>query len=132
MKRQIWFLTILLTLACWLASCSPGAPAEMPVTEPTQVIAEEAAEPETYEPASNNREDPEMSDQELREWMALFREAEKKKKPETTETTETINADGKKVKRTVIRRIRKRKAENPQNLDKDDLDAWQDFINQKK
>ena len=95
---------------------------------------EEAAEPETYEPASNNREDPEMSDKELREWMELFRQAEKNKKPKTaaTQPVDTAKDDGQKTKRKVIRRIRKRNAENPQNLGKDDLDAWQDFINQKK
>ncbi len=103
-----------------------------PNRKPPEPEPEEAAEPETYEPASNNREDPEMSDQELREWMELFRQAEQKKKSETTTTTETTTSDGKKVKRTVIRRIRKRKAENPHNLDNDDLSAWQDFINQKK
>lgn len=106
-----------------------------PNRKPPEPEPEEEPEPETYEPASNNREDPEMSDKELREWMELFREAEKKKKPETTaakQSTDTITADGQKAKRKVIRRIRKRSAENPQNLGKDDLDAWQDFINQKK
>lgn len=100
---------------------------KLPEPEP-----EEDSEPETYVPASNNREDPEMSDKELREWMEMFREAADKKTPESTPTT-TTSADGKKViKRKIIRRIRKRKAENPQNLDNDDLSAWQDFINQKK
>jgi predicted RNA-binding protein with PIN domain len=103
-----------------------------PNRKPPEPEPEEEAAPETYVPASNNREEPEMSDKELREWMVLFQQAAAEKEKPTIETTETINADGKKVKRTVIRRIRKRKAENPHNLNNDDLSAWQDFTNQKK
>jgi hypothetical protein len=49
MKRQIWFLFGFIVLTWSLASCAPGAPAEMPVEEPTGVVVEE---PETEEEVS--------------------------------------------------------------------------------
>lgn len=53
MKRQIWFLITFVILTWWLASCAPAAPAEMPVTESTQVIAGEAQEPVTEAQPTN-------------------------------------------------------------------------------
>ena len=99
---------------------------KLPEPEP-----EAEKEPTVYEPASNNRENPEMSDQELREWMVLFREAEQKKKAADATTTSQAT-EGKKVRRKIIRRIRKRIVKNPHKLDKDDLTDWNNYINQKK
>ncbi len=84
--------------------------------------------PKPYVPASYNREEPEMNNAELREWMEMFQQADEKKPP----PTEAPKRKTKKVKRTIIRRVRKRKVENPQNLSNDDLSAWQDFANPEK
>ena len=75
--------------------------------------------PETEEhkpviPASSNREDPQMSETELAEWLALFGG-----QPEKPAKSSGKKQSGEK---------RPSKSEAPNKLDDDDLAAWQEFI----
>lgn len=73
----------------------------------------EAEEHKPVIPASSNREDPQMSETELAEWLALF-----DGQPEASAKSSGERGGGK----------RPSKPETPNNLDDDDLAAWQDFI----
>jgi hypothetical protein len=110
----------------WLNAFGPAdenalknRPKPIPPTRGTKTSEEEEVEPETYKPAANNREDPEMSDQELREWLEIFDQAAKSK-------PNTANKD------TAVSRPRKKRLNrpNPHGLNRQDLEAWQEFTNQ--
>jgi predicted RNA-binding protein with PIN domain len=102
-----------------LAQRRPPTP---PTRRPTATrSAEPEPEPEPAAPilpASANREEPELSNQELDEWLALFGG---EPTPKTTPTPAKKGASS----------IRKRPSTpipNSQNIDDDDLAAWQDFV----
>lgn len=87
-----------------------------PTRQPEPTEAEKEAE-ESYKPASNNREEPEMSDKELQEWLEMFGKAPKPK-PKPVEKDTAVAPPKKK----------RPPAPNPHNLNRKDLDAWQEFI----
>jgi protein TonB len=69
-------------------------------------------------PAPLNREEPQLDEQEVNEWLALFAAKAKPKKKETGKarpsTPQPTPKPGKKI-------------DNPHNLSPEDLAAWQDF-----
>lgn len=75
-------------------------------------------------PTPVDRENPELSDAELEEWLALF--GGEVKKPTDKETTKKRPVSSKKKRKPKLKR------KNPYNLDEDDLDAWEAFLNQKE
>ncbi len=112
----------------WLAAFGPVDKMAIrnrakPIPPNRQPAKIEAEEEETIEPASNNREAPEMSERELKEWLELFGSAPKPQ-PQP-------QAKKKKKKETAVSPKRK-KAPNPHNLKKEDLAVWQDFIDREK
>lgn len=98
----------------------PNRPAPEPEPEPEEA---EAAIPKP--PASSDRENPELSDDELREWLALFGGEPKKPSPTSgkpaakTETNKP--AAGKPAPK-------KKKTSNPHKLSKKDLDDWNAYF----
>lgn len=119
-------------VADWLATFGPvderairnrpkPIPPNLPPPEPEPVNT-----PDTP-PLPLNREEPQLSNKELDEWLALFGGEPKKKKPtkEMRPTTPTAPATAVPPK---PRRSRP-STNNPHNLSPDDLAAWQDFAN---
>lgn len=92
-------------------------PKPVPPTRPAEPEAEAEAAEEHYEPASNNREEPEMSDKEMKEWLEMFASTPKTNPKPTAKKTAVSPTKPKQPP-----------APNPQNLNRKDLDAWQDFI----
>lgn len=93
----------------------------------TQTEPETEPEPEETVPplpTPIDRENPELSDAELEEWLALF--GGEVKKPAGKETIKKRPASSRKKRKP------KPKQKNPYNLDEDDLDAWEAFLNQKE
>jgi len=90
----------------------PAAPRRKAAASP-EMAKPEAEEHKPVIPASSNREDPQMSETELAEWLALFGG-----QPEASAKLSSERGGGK----------RPSKPETPNNLDDDDLAAWQDFI----
>jgi len=100
---------------------------------PNRVIPEPEPEPEAETdtipkpPATANRENPELSDEELREWLALFggepkQEAEPSGKPAPKPRAKSGQNQPPPPK--------KKKSPNPQNLKDDDLAAWNAYFGQ--
>ncbi|MCP4422119.1 MAG: NYN domain-containing protein [Chloroflexi bacterium] len=77
-------------------------------------------------PASTDRENPELSDEELREWLTLFGGEPKKKEELGTKSGKT--AVFKSTKKSPPRP--KKKTPNPQNLKDDDLADWNAYFGQ--
>ena len=96
----------------------PNRPAPEPEPEP-----EEAEEVTPKPPASADRENPELSDDELREWLTLFGGEPKEKTPTTSKPTTKTNkpAAGNPA-------VKKKKTSNPHKLSKKDLDAWNAYF----
>lgn len=98
---------------------------------PTRAVPEPEPEPEEAEPAtpkppaSSDRENPELSDEELREWLTLFGSEPKPTAPTTNQPTSKTNA-GKKSQPPA----QKKKSPNPHNLSDKDLDAWNAYFGQ--
>ncbi len=122
-------------VADWLATFGPvderairnrpkPIPPNLPPPEP-----EPLPTPDTP-PLPLNREEPQLSNKELDEWLALFGGEPKKKKPakETRPTTPTAPATAVPPK---PRRSRP-STNNPHNLSPDDLAVWQDFANREE
>ncbi len=95
---------------------------------PNRTIPEPEPEPEEAKlvpkpPASTDRENPELSDEELREWLALFggepRQVEKQAEKPASKSS----------KKGTPRR-KKKKSPNPQNLSDEDLAAWNAYFGQ--
>ena len=101
---------------------------------PNRVIPEPELEPEPEEeevvpkpPASSDRENPELSDDELREWLTLFGgEPKQASKP----SSESAPKPGAKSGSTQAPRPKKKKSSNPHNLSDKDLDAWNAYFGQ--
>jgi len=96
---------------------------------PNRAIPEPEPEPETEPatspkpPATADRENPELSDEELREWLTLFgSEPKQVEKPAAQPKPKT----GKKA----APRLKKNKPKNPHNLKDDDLAAWNAYFGQ--
>lgn len=111
----------------WLATFGPvdeealqSRPKPVPPTrKKVDPEADEATADETYEPASNNREEPVLSKQELGEWLELFEKTPAPPPPENKPA---------KTGKPAARKKRK-PIPNPHNLPKEDIQAWHDFIN---
>ena len=94
---------------------------------PNRVIPEPEPEPEEEEevvpkpPASSDRENPELSDDELREWLTLFGGEPKQAPPATDKPTTRKPAASKPA-------AKKKKSPNPHNLSDKDLDAWNAYF----
>lgn len=101
---------------------------------PTRNVPEPEAEPEETEetvpkpPASSDRENPELSDDELREWLTLFGSEPKKKSPATNQPTIGKSSAGKPAAGKPA--AKKKKSPNPHNLSDKDLDAWNAYFGQ--
>ena len=95
----------------------------IPEPEP-EPAAKPAAKPKP--PASLNRENPELSDDELREWLTLFGD-EPKEKPKPSAKSGKTRA---KPSPKATPRPKKKKSPNPQNLNNDDLAAWNAYFGQ--
>jgi predicted RNA-binding protein with PIN domain len=93
----------------------------IPESEP-EPAAKPAAKPKP--PASLNRENPELSDDELREWLTLFGGEPKATAKQTTKSGKTAVP---KPTKTPSPRPKKKKT-NPQNLKDDDLNAWNAYF----
>jgi len=92
------------------------------IPEPEPEVEEPAAVPKP--PASTDRENPELSDEELREWLALFgSEPKQAEKP-------AGKPAAKSSKKAAPRPKKKKKSPNPQNLKDDDLAAWNAYFGQ--
>lgn len=90
-----------------------------PEAEPEEA-EEETAVPSLPTPA--DRENPELSDAELRQWLALFG-GEPESPPETQETSNK--------KRTASpKRKKRKKAPNPHDISDEDLAAWNAYFGQ--
>jgi hypothetical protein len=95
---------------------------------PNRAIPEPEPEPEEPDltpkpPASTDRENPELSDEELREWLTLFSsEPKQAQKP-------ADKAAGKPVKKAQPR-PKKKKSPNPHKLKDEDLAAWNAYFGQ--
>lgn len=96
----------------------PNRPAPEPEPEPEEV--EEAA---PKPPATADRENPELSDDELREWLTLFG-SKPQSEPETAVPSKT------KSSKKPAPRLKKKNAPNPQNLSDEDLSAWNAYFGQ--
>jgi len=95
---------------------------------PNRAIPEPEPEPEEAElvpkpPASTDRENPELSDAELREWLALFG-GEPRQVPKSS-----AKSDDKPAKKATPR-PKKKKTKNPQNLNDEDLATWKAYFGQ--
>lgn len=94
---------------------------------PNRLIPEPEPEPEEdptpKPPASSDRENPELSDDELREWLTLFGS---EPKPESKSSSKT---EAKPTKKNVPP-PKKKKSPNPQKLKDDDLAAWNAYFGQ--
>ena len=97
----------------------PNRPAPEPEPEPE---AEPATSPKP--PATSDRENPELSDDELREWLTLFGGEPKKAAPATNKPATKTN------KPTIGKPATKTKSPNPHKLSKKDLDAWNAYFGQ--
>ncbi|VAW30760.1 hypothetical protein MNBD_CHLOROFLEXI01-1122 [hydrothermal vent metagenome] len=93
----------------------------IPESEPAE---KPAAKPKP--PASLNRENPELSDDELREWLTLFGGEPKAKTKPSGKTSKTST----KPSLRATPRLKKKKSPNPQNLNNDDLAAWNAYFGQ--
>ncbi|MCB8979401.1 MAG: NYN domain-containing protein [Ardenticatenaceae bacterium] len=97
-------------------------PPNRAVPEPEPEEAEPVA---PKPPASSDRENPELSDDELREWLTLFGSEPKEKTPTTNKPATKTNkpAAGKPA-------AKKKKSPNPHNLSDKDMDAWNAYFGQ--
>ncbi|WP_420627331.1 NYN domain-containing protein [Candidatus Leptofilum sp.] len=96
-------------------------PPNRPLPEPEP---EPEAEPATPKPpASSDRKNPELSDEELREWLTLFGGEPKQAAPTTNKPT----ADKPKTRKPAAK---KKKSSNPHELSNEDLDAWNAYFGQ--
>ena len=96
---------------------------------PNRVIPEPEPEPGDVNPtpkppASNDRENPELSDEELREWLTLFGDEPKQ------ETKPAGKSATKPATKKAGPRPKKKKSPNPQDLSDDDLAAWNAYFGQ--
>ncbi len=96
---------------------------------PNRVIPEpepevEEPEPIPKPPASTDRENPELSDAELREWLTLFgSEPKQVEKPADKPKAKTS-------KKAAPHPKKKKKSPNPHNLKDEDLSAWNAYFGQ--
>lgn len=97
---------------------------------PNRVIPEPEPEPEEEPdavpkpPATADRENPELSDEELREWLALFGgESKQAEQPSGKPAAKSSNKAGPRPKK-------KKKSSNPHNLKDEDLSAWNAYFGQ--
>ncbi|MCC6607054.1 MAG: NYN domain-containing protein [Anaerolineae bacterium] len=101
---------------------------------PTRAIPEPEPEPEAAEPAppkppaATDRENPELSDEELREWLTLFGREPKEEPPATNKPTTSKPATSKPAAGKPA--AKKKKSPNPHNLSDKDLDAWNAYFGQ--
>jgi predicted RNA-binding protein with PIN domain len=101
---------------------------------PTRAIPEPEPEPEAAEPAppkppaATDRENPELSDEELREWLTLFGREPKEEPPATNKPTTSKPATSKTAAGKPA--AKKKKSPNPHNLSDKDLDAWNAYFGQ--
>jgi predicted RNA-binding protein with PIN domain len=100
---------------------------------PNRVIAEpepEEAEPDPIPkpPASTDRENPELSDEELREWLTLFSSEPKQATPATNKPATNKPTSSKPTSSKPA--AKKKKSPNPQNLKDEDLTAWNAYFGQ--
>ncbi len=93
----------------------------VPEPEPEPEEAEPATSPKP--PATANRENPELSDEELHEWLALFSSEPKQATPAT-------NKPATKPSEKSQPSPKKKKSPNPHNLKEDDLTAWNAYFGQ--
>lgn len=99
---------------------------------PNRAIPEPEPEPEEPDttpkpPATADRENPELSDEELREWLTLFggEPKQEQKSPGKPAAEPGAKSDQKQAPRP-----KKKKAKNPQNLNDEDLAAWNAYFGQ--
>lgn len=101
---------------------------------PTRAIPEPESEPEAAEPAppkppaATDRENPELSDEELREWLTLFGREPKEEPPATNKPTTSKPATSKPAAGKPA--AKKKKSPNPHNLSDKDLNAWNAYFGQ--
>lgn len=101
---------------------------------PTRAIPEPEPEPEAAEPAppkppaATDRENPELSDEELREWLTLFGREPKEEPPATNKPTTSKPATSKPAAGKPA--AKKKKSPNPHNLSDKDLNAWNAYFGQ--
>ncbi|MBK8902613.1 MAG: NYN domain-containing protein [Anaerolineaceae bacterium] len=99
---------------------------------PTRAIPEpapeEAEETTPKPPATADRENPELSDDELREWLSLFGGEPKQAAPATDKSTSGKPAANKPAASKPA--AKKKKSPNPHNLSDKDLDAWNAYFGQ--
>ena len=99
----------------------PNRPAPEPEPEPE---AEPATSPKP--PATSDRENPELSDDELREWLTLFGGEPKKATPAPNKPATKTNKPTTSPKPPAT----KTKSPNPHKLSTKDLDAWNAYFGQ--
>jgi predicted RNA-binding protein with PIN domain len=101
---------------------------------PTRAVPEPEPEPEAEPatspkpPAATDRENPELSDDELREWLTLFGREPKEEPPATNKPTTSKPATSKPAAGKPA--AKKKKSPNPHNLSDKDLDAWNAYFGQ--
>ena len=100
---------------------------------PTRALSEPEPEPETEPdpipkpPALTDRENPELSDEELHEWLALFGGTPK---PVAQPPAKQAGKSAAKPVPKTAPPTTKKKSPNPQNLKEDDLAAWNAYFGQ--
>ncbi len=119
----------------WLHTFGPvdekalkNRPKPIPPTRQAEPVDLEIAD-EPHEPASNNREEPELSDRELNEWLEMFTEAPRPKPKQAEEQLSPETSPGSRVKSPKKKRPG---VPNPHNLNQKDLDAWQDYTGEER
>ena len=96
---------------------------------PNRLVPEPEPEPEVEPdptpkpPASANRENPELSDEELREWLALFGSKPKQEQ-------KPPGKPGSQARKKAASRPQKKKSPNPPNLSDEDLATWNAYFGQ--
>lgn len=101
---------------------------------PTRAAPEPEPEPEAEPatspkpPAATDRENPELSDDELREWLTLFGREPKEEPPATNKPTTSKPVASKPTSGKPA--AKKKKSPNPHNLSDKDLNAWNAYFGQ--
>lgn len=116
-------------VAEWLALFGPvddkalrRRPKPIPPNLPPE--PEPEPEPDKSKPVVYNREEPQLSEKDLADWLALFGGEKKPEKEEEGKRPSPAPTTSARPKRA------RAKTSNPHKLRPDDLAAWQNFINQ--
>ncbi|MCL4266329.1 MAG: NYN domain-containing protein [Anaerolineae bacterium] len=123
-------------VADWLATFGPvderalrRRPKPVPPNLPPEPEVTAVPTSETT-PAPINREEPQLNEKDVEEWLALFGDEAKKKKKGVETLPEATSPAPSATPKSPHRP--RPKSNNPHNLNPDDLAAWQDFANREE